>query len=86
MLGPFLRAKIYFSQLTQPNDTFRETLQQVKRILLPHYRHMMTSPWRGLVELTNKDGAHCNDSCPTQAWSMSCLMEVLQYIEQCEAK
>ena len=32
--------------------------------------------WAGLAELTNKDGAFCNDSSPTQAWSASCLLDL----------
>ncbi|ODV93555.1 hypothetical protein PACTADRAFT_19024 [Pachysolen tannophilus NRRL Y-2460] len=34
------------------------------------------SPWAGLTELTQKDGAFCNDSSPSQAWSTSCLLDL----------
>lgn len=84
-MGPFLRAKIYFAQITQSKEYFHRTLNEIRNWLLPHYRVLMTSPWKGLPELTNKDGAECDDSCPTQAWSMACLLEVLEYIKQVQA-
>ncbi|CAR21052.1 bifunctional 4-alpha-glucanotransferase/amylo-alpha-1,6-glucosidase [Lachancea thermotolerans CBS 6340] len=33
------------------------------------------SPWAGLTELTNKDGALCSDSSPTQAWSSATTLD-----------
>lgn len=37
---------------------------------------IIESPWKGLTELTNKDGEFCNDSSPTQAWSSGCLIDL----------
>ena len=37
---------------------------------------LKSNDWAGLAELTNKDGAFCNDSSPTQAWSASCLLDL----------
>ncbi len=53
-----------------------ETHVSVSRLLAHHTRLMRRSPWKGLPELTNKDGAECGPSCPTQAWSMGTLIEV----------
>jgi len=39
---------------------------------------LKTSEWAGLTELTNKDGAFCADSCPTQAWSAGCLIDLFE--------
>lgn len=69
-VGFFLRAKLMFS--TNKLDTSSE----IQRILSRHYGHLKSSDWRGLPELTNKDGAFCDGSCPTQAWSVATILEV----------
>ncbi|KAI3632832.1 hypothetical protein MIR68_008907 [Amoeboaphelidium protococcarum] len=53
-------------------------IHTIQRILHPH-RIMMTelSPYAGLPELTNQDGADCFDSCPSQAWSMATILDLL---------
>ena len=33
------------------------------------------NPWSGIPELTNRDNRLCVNSCPTQAWSVSTLIE-----------
>lgn len=37
---------------------------------------MATNDWAGLPELTNKDGQYCKDSCHSQAWSASCILDM----------
>lgn len=69
-VGFFLRAKLIFSS----NNL--ETSSQIQHILSKHYEHIKASDWRGLPELTNKDGAFCAGSCPTQAWSIATILEV----------
>lgn len=77
-VGYFLRAKLHFSRLVaDPAETFESTVQFVHKTLARHHQEIITSPWRGLPELTNKDGTPCHDGCPTQAWSMACLLEVM---------
>ncbi|ORX48579.1 glycogen debranching enzyme [Hesseltinella vesiculosa] len=71
--GHFLRAAHAFGVLD---------LAAIARILRAHRREIETSPWRGLPELTNKDGAVCHDSCPTQAWSSSTLLDLLDELIQ----
>ncbi len=44
--------------------------------------HIRGDPWAGLPELTNKDGEFCHDSCPTQAWSASTILDVLEEINE----
>jgi len=46
--------------------------------LLPHKRHIMTNRWQGLPELTNSHGQHCPDSCVTQAWSISTILDAMR--------
>lgn len=75
-LGCYLQATI--------NEWSREGCPTVaqRRILLlrrlaPLMVHLRESPWKGVVELTNQDGAPCRDSCMTQAWSSATLLEAL---------
>ena len=82
-VGYFLRAKLHFSQHQKnQSNLFGATKGRVQQILTKHHREVMTSVWRGIPELTNKNGAHCKDSCPTQAWSMGCILEVLYDLDK----
>ncbi|KAI8337988.1 glycogen debranching enzyme [Chlamydoabsidia padenii] len=67
LVGYFLRAALQFEALTP---------SQVARILRNHRDEIQRNDWRGLPELTNKDGAPCWDSCFTQAWSSSTLLDL----------
>ena len=59
-----------------------EVLGEVHSILSAHAQALVDSPWCGLAELTNRDGAECPDSCPVQAWSMACVLDVLYEMQQ----
>jgi glycogen debranching enzyme len=48
--------------------------------------YIRNDPWAGLPELTNKDGAPCYDSCATQAWSASTILDVLEEINELSSK
>lgn len=50
--------------------------------LLPARRHLKRDAWAGLPELTNREGAFCYDSCPTQAWSASTLLDFLEEVHK----
>ena len=50
-------------------------------MMLPHKAQLETSPWAGLAELTNLDGAICVDACQSQAWSSSTLLDLLYDID-----
>ncbi|PYI03816.1 glycogen debranching enzyme [Aspergillus sclerotiicarbonarius CBS 121057] len=68
--GYFLRAFLHFDLARRTTLAERtEAYQQVTRRLEGCKRALRESPWKGLTELTNKNGAHCADSSPTQAWS-----------------
>lgn len=61
--GYFLRAFLHFDLLRKTTPEGRiETLQQVARRLEGCKRSLHGSPWKGLTELTNKNGGHCADS------------------------
>ena len=75
--GFFLRAMLHFDLLRKKTKEERvETYQQITRRLGECRKHIKESVWRGLTELSQKNGETCNDSCPTQAWSASCLIDL----------
>ncbi|EPQ65564.1 Bgt-4880 [Blumeria graminis f. sp. tritici] len=79
--GYFLRALLKFDLIRRENDNEGsagkiEAFQQITRRLKGCKEAMIESPWAGLTELTQKDGAYCRDSSPTQAWSAGCLIDL----------
>ncbi|CAL5865952.1 uncharacterized protein PFLUO_LOCUS159 [Penicillium psychrofluorescens] len=76
--GYFLRAFLYFDLKSRRNtpEERTEAFQQVTRRLDGCKKALRESPWKGLTELTNKNGEHCADSSPTQAWSAGCLLDL----------
>ncbi|KAJ9655240.1 bifunctional 4-alpha-glucanotransferase/amylo-alpha-1,6-glucosidase [Neophaeococcomyces mojaviensis] len=75
--GFFLRALLNFDLMRRKTHAERlESFQQVTRRLAGCKAAIKDSPWRGLTELTNKDGSFCSDSSPTQAWSAGCLIDL----------
>ena len=81
MVGYFLRAKITFAQRLG-DDYIKEAIAVCNKMLASHAAILRESPWKGLPELTNKDGSPCQDSCPVQAWSMAAMLDVLYDLEQ----
>ena len=71
-LGFHLRAIIEFGRRTR-----HDTTQLVNERIEECADRLETSAWRGLPELTQRHGGHCGDSCESQAWSSSCLVDVL---------
>ena len=80
MVGYFLRAKLLFAH--RNGVSVEETVSNIHRVLSAHAQALRDSPWQGLPELTNRDGAECADSCPVQSWSMACLLDVLYDLQQ----
>ncbi|KAI9217444.1 glucanotransferase domain of glycogen debranching enzyme-domain-containing protein [Blastocladiella britannica] len=84
--GHFLQAYLHFvggleivsdDEVTDASTTqLTNTLQTINSHLLPLRMHVNTSQWAGLPELTNRDGAECHGSCPTQAWSSATMLEL----------
>ncbi|CCM02450.1 uncharacterized protein FIBRA_04549 [Fibroporia radiculosa] len=80
-LGYFLRAYLYFDRAVGRED-LTQTLHHLHRCILAPRRHIQSDPWAGLPELTNKDGELCHDSCNTQAWSASTLLDFLEEVHE----
>ncbi|KAL4929216.1 putative glycogen debranching enzyme Gdb1 [Aspergillus undulatus] len=75
--GYFLRALLHFDLARRETaDERTEAFQQVTRRLEGCKQALRESPWKGLMELTNRNGNHCADSSPTQAWSAGCLLDL----------
>ncbi|XP_059049795.1 glycogen debranching enzyme [Achroia grisella] len=77
-LGFYLRARLAFAH---ENGRYARTVAAAYAALGPLLAALEASPWRGLPELTNADGAPCAGSCPTQAWSSGAALEVLHALE-----
>lgn len=61
--GYFLRALLHFDLTRRKTAEERiESFQQVTRRLDGCKKALRESPWKGLTELTNKNGEHCGDS------------------------
>lgn len=61
--GFFLRALLKFDLMRRKTEAERmESFQQVTRRLAWCKQAIKDSPWKGLTELTNKDGSFCGDS------------------------
>lgn len=79
LFGYFIRAFFYFQHLQQTGGSQKPTVElltEVNKRLEGHKKWIRESPWAGLTELTNQNGALCHDSSPTQAWSTSCLLDL----------
>ena len=59
------------------NDNEDEIFINLCKRLIPFETYILKNRWSGLPELTNKDGAFCQGSCPTQAWSIATLIEAI---------
>jgi glycogen debranching enzyme len=87
-LGWFLTAWLRFDRLagTGPTSGGSATAHHVSNILLRLRSHIDTDPWRGLPELCNDNGSYCSDSCNTQAWSASTILDVLEEMHRLGAE
>ncbi|KAK4560942.1 bifunctional 4-alpha-glucanotransferase/amylo-alpha-1,6-glucosidase [Recurvomyces mirabilis] len=75
--GFFLRALLKFDLIRRTTREEKvEAFQQVTQRLHGCMQMIHDSPWAGLTELTNRNGSMCHDSCPTQAWSAGCIIDL----------
>ncbi|KAK0218056.1 glycoside hydrolase family 13 protein [Armillaria fumosa] len=86
-LGFFLRAYLDFdSRAGEGKTDIKRTLHHLHQILLTPRQHIRSDPWAGIPELTNENGQYCHDSCNTQAWSASTLLDFLEAVHKLGAK
>ncbi|KAF5383708.1 hypothetical protein D9615_003666 [Tricholomella constricta] len=81
-LGYFLRAYLHFATVAGTKEDERKALYHLHRILLEPRRHIQSDAWAGIPELTNANGEYCSDSCNTQAWSASTLLDFLEIVHK----
>ncbi|KAJ3798325.1 glycoside hydrolase family 13 protein [Lentinula aff. detonsa] len=80
-LGFFLRAYLDFdTRVGAGKKDIKITLHQLHQALLIPRHHLQNDPWAGIPELTNANGQYCSDSCNTQAWSASTLLDFLEIV------
>ncbi|KAJ2887686.1 bifunctional 4-alpha-glucanotransferase/amylo-alpha-1,6-glucosidase, partial [Coemansia aciculifera] len=86
LTGYYLRAQLWFLRqaVSAHSDNeavggkaLRTVYHELHANMTNLKRHIANSQYAGLPELTNKDGAHCRDSCESQAWSSACLLIAL---------
>lgn len=77
-IGYFLRARLYYAQKVGDVEELKRVISSTEAIISRHLTEASSNHWRGLPELTNKNGEYCSDSCRTQAWSASTIIEVSQ--------
>ena len=83
LTGYFLRAHLIFDTLVGAGkDDLTSTFHHIYKHLSRHRAHISSDPWAGLPELTNENGGYCHDSCRTQAWSASTLLDALDDMAQ----
>ena len=86
MVGYFLRAKLIFAQRLQKDDYIKEAIAVCNKMQASHAAILRESPWRGLPQLTNKDGSPCQNSCPVHACAMGTMLDALYELDQCIRK
>ncbi len=59
-----------------------EAVPFIHEVLRRHATCLQGNPFAGLPELTNKDGAACPGSCPSQAWSGAGMVEVIAELRE----
>jgi glycogen debranching enzyme len=80
LFGHFVRAVAHFGEAAQSSV---QLMRHLRRLLDPHRKYLAENAdgWFGLPELTNRDGAPCRDSCPTQAWTFGTLIEAMHALQ-----
>uniref|UniRef100_A0A224X542 Glycogen debranching enzyme n=1 Tax=Panstrongylus lignarius TaxID=156445 RepID=A0A224X542_9HEMI len=72
----------YLRALLKTSEYSNDSIDEAKEWLGKLWSALRKSDWQGLPELTNENGVHCSDSCPTQAWSAATILEVLYDLHQ----
>jgi glycogen debranching enzyme len=70
-MGYYFRSLMIYAN----EDEKEDVVKYIQSFLAKHYEYIKGSDWKSLPELTNENGAECIFSCPSQAWTIACLLE-----------
>uniref|UniRef100_A0A7E4ZTU8 Glycogen debranching enzyme n=1 Tax=Panagrellus redivivus TaxID=6233 RepID=A0A7E4ZTU8_PANRE len=81
LAGLYLKALVLVAKRLPGGEATQKALKIVKTRIYAYKKHIATSDWRSLPELTNSNGSFCPASCAAQAWSIGCLIEALAVLD-----
>ncbi|VDM13834.1 unnamed protein product [Wuchereria bancrofti] len=77
----FYRAKLAIAKIISEEKNNAEFYEKAKRFVRSrmgtYWEHLKHSTWASLPELTNANGSPCYHSCGAQAWSIGCMLEMV---------
>ncbi|KAI6226176.1 Glycogen debrancher [Aphelenchoides fujianensis] len=77
------RLRVGFALRHDNPEAWKQAVDEVKERIHRFSKHIVQeSPWSSLPELTNRNGAFCPPSCPSQAWSVGCFLETLEILNE----
>ncbi|OAF68493.1 hypothetical protein A3Q56_03738 [Intoshia linei] len=80
-MARLITSKNYSIQMKR-REYMVDALMEVDFFISRWHKHLDASEWKGVPELTNKQGEYCPHSCSSQLWSVATMMEaVLVYNE-----
>ena len=71
-----------FAKRLGREDYIKEAIAVCNKMMASHAAVLRESPWKGLPEMTNKDGTPCKDNCPVHACSMATMLEAFYDLEE----
>jgi glycogen debranching enzyme len=82
--GFFLMAILEHAERSGDRELMQDKVEQVFQSLKQCWWLMLSeaNPWKGLPELTNRNGAYCAASCRTQAWSVATLLQLAHKLDE----
>ncbi|CEF61325.1 Glycogen debranching enzyme, metazoa family and Six-hairpin glycosidase-like domain and Glycogen debranching enzyme family and Glycoside hydrolase,catalytic domain and Glycoside hydrolase, superfamily domain-containing protein [Strongyloides ratti] len=81
----YLKAKLEIGwkrKLEGYEEDWNDVCKEITKQLYIYEEYIDNSLWTSLPELTNENGFYCPLACKAQAWSIGCLLEVIQRYNQ----
>ena len=71
-----------FAWRLKRDDYIKEAITVCNKMMASHANLLKESLWKGLPEMTNKDGAECQDNCEVHVCSMATMLEASYDLDQ----